>query len=260
MRGLTAGGTRKSVLMGAMHLLPPTGPALAPADLFDLYRTDPGRRLVRMGFVSSIDGAVEIGGVSGGLGTDADRQVLMTLRTLADGVMVGAGTLRDEDYRPIRLSAERRDWRHAAGLPTYPRLIVVSGRLDLDPGHRAFADAPIRPVVITHAAADDERCDAIAEVADVIVHGVDRVDLIAAVGELRSAYGIDHILCEGGPALFGSLHAAGLVDEVCLTLSPLLAGPGAGRIIAGPPGAVTAMTLRHAIAADGALLLRYARP
>ena len=137
--------------------------------------------------------------------------------------------------------------------------MVVSGSLDLDPAQAAFANAPVRPVVITSAAADSGRRAVIGEVADVLVHGTAEVDLAAALAQLRADYGLDHLLCEGGPALFGALHASGLVDEVCLTISPLLAGAGAGRIIAGPAGALTRMALRHAIAADGYLFLRYTR-
>ncbi len=230
------------------------------SDLIALYRTAPGVRIVRMNFVASLDGAVEVDGVSAGLGTPGDRLLLGTLRALADAVLVGAGTLKAENYKPVRPTAERRAWRESVGLATYPRLVVVSGRLDLDPAHRALADAPVRPIVITHGSSDDERRDALAEVADVLVHGVDRVDLIAAVDELRSAYHLDHLLCEGGPVLFGALHAADLVDELCLTVAPLLAGAGAGRIIAGPHVALSAMTLCHVLSSDDALLLRYARP
>jgi riboflavin biosynthesis pyrimidine reductase len=174
--------------------------------------------------------------------------------------MVGAGTLRDEQYRAVRPTAERRAWRVAAGLKPYPCLIVVSGALRLDPSNRALADAPVRPIILTHGASDVERRDALSSVADVLVHGVDRVDLVAAVAELRERYGLYKILCEGGPHLFGALHAANLVDEVCLTLSPLVAGPNAGRIIAGAAGsAVTRMRLVQALAADSTLILRYAR-
>jgi riboflavin biosynthesis pyrimidine reductase len=243
-----------------MHELSRGGPVLDDDALIALYSTQ-DQQLVRMNFVASLDGAVTVDGRSKGLGNDADKAVFGILRMLADAIMVGAGTFRDEGYRAIRPTEKRRAWRESVGMNAYPRLVVVSGRLDLDPANPALADAPIRPIVITHASSDDERRDALAEVADVLVHGVDRVDLIAAIEELRSAYGLDKILCEGGPHLFGALHAADLVDELCLTLSPLLAGPGAGRIIDGTPGPrLTQMRLAHAIAADNALLLRYTRP
>jgi riboflavin biosynthesis pyrimidine reductase len=93
----------------------------------------------------------------------------------------------------------------------------------------------------------------------VLYHGTDQVDLAAGLAELRRR-GHRQLLCEGGPQLFGSLTAADLVDELCLTVAPLLAGPGAGRITAGPPAPPRAMALRHVLVADGALLLRYTRP
>jgi riboflavin biosynthesis pyrimidine reductase len=226
------------------------------------YAPDRTTPHIRVNFVSSIDGAVEVDGLSAALGSPADKLVFGLLRMFADGLLVGAGTLRHERYGPVRLKAERRTWREEHRLAPHPRLVIVSGRLDLDPTSSVFTDAPVRPIVITHASSDDQRRDALAEVADVLVHGVDQVDLIAAVAELREAYQLGQILCEGGPHLFGTLHAADLVDEVCLTLSPLVAGAGAGRIIAGSPSRPTErMVLRHAIAVpDGTLLLRYTRP
>jgi riboflavin biosynthesis pyrimidine reductase len=246
-----------------MHAVPLTGPEIDADALIALYANQ-DLPWVRMNFVSTIDGAVEVDGRSGALGGAADKTVFGVLRMLADGIMVGAGTLRKEEYRALRPTAERRAWREAAGMNPFPRLVVVSGSLNLDPSLPALVDAPVRPVVITHAASDDERRDALSNVADVLVHGVDRVDLVSAVTELRDGYRLEKILCEGGPQLFGALYAANLVDEVCLTLSPLLAGPGSGRIIAGPGAAigdaVTRMRLAHALVAESALLLRYVRP
>ena len=236
------------------------GPALDDDQLIERYGTGPAVPLLRVNFVTSIDGAVTVDGRSGGLGDDADKRVFGVLRQLSDGLMVGAGTLRIEGYGPVRMSEDRRAWREQRGLAPYPRLVVVSGSLDLDPATPALADAPVRPVVVTHAAADDERRDALSAVADVLVHGIDRVNLVAAVAELRDRYGLGHLLCEGGPHLFGALHSADLVDEVCLTLSALRTGPGAGRIIAGvPDGPARPMRLAHAIAAGDTLLLRYVR-
>lgn len=243
--------------MGRMELLPAELPSNA-AELLALYGAERGRELVRMLFVSSLDGAAEIDGRSGGLGGAADRLVIGVLRAVADGVLVGAGTLMREQYRAVRPLADRRAWRLAAGLPEFPRLVVVSGGLNLDPEQAALANAPVRPVVITTKSADARRA-ALEQVADVLAHGADEVDLAGAVAALRQDYGLSHLLCEGGPTLFGGLHAAGLVDEVCLTVSPVLAGPGATRIIAGPEGTPRSMTLRHVLASDGYLFLRYAR-
>ncbi|MGI5244468.1 pyrimidine reductase family protein [Dactylosporangium sp. CA-139066] len=231
-------------------------PAPDPApDLLELYRTPPEPWL-RLNFVSSLDGAGHVGGRSEPLSGRADKRVFGLLRMLCDALVVGAGTVREENYHALRLDERRRAWRVAAGLPEYPTLVVVSARGRLDPGHRALAEAPVRPVVVTHRRTDPGR---LADVADIVAAGEHEVDLAAALAALRER-GHRQILSEGGPRLFGSLTAAGLVDELCLTVSPLLAGPGADRITTGPAVETPqALTLRHALLAEGSLLLRYTR-
>lgn len=227
--------------------------------LIALYAPDRRCPWLRMNFVTSPDGAVTINGRSAGLGSSVDKLLFGLLRMFSDAVMVGAGTARDEGYGPIRLDSQAIAWREEAGLDPYPRMVLVSGRLALDPSSAMFTEASRRPIVITHGWSDEEKRDDLARVADVLVHGVDRVDMISAVEELRERYGLSQILSEGGPQLFGALFAARLVDELCLTVSPILAGPGAGRIISGQPTAPTEMTLASALNADGTLLLRYVR-
>jgi riboflavin biosynthesis pyrimidine reductase len=218
---------------------------------------------LRLNFVASIDGAATVEGRSAGLGTSADKKVFGILRQLCDGLIVGAGTVRDEHYGALRASDEQRAWRVAHDLRPHPRLVIVSSRLDLDPSSRVFVDAPVRPIVLTHESASEGQRHRLSEVADIVTCGGDQVDLRAAVGHLRDEYQLSQLLSEGGPHLFASLHAAGLVDELCLTLSPMLAGPGADRIIVGDRGpsepATVPMRLHHAIAADSTLLLRYLR-
>ncbi|GAA1785895.1 pyrimidine reductase family protein [Agromyces lapidis] len=213
---------------------------------------------VRMNFVMSLDGAVALDGRSGGLGDDADRLAMGVLRTLADVVLVGAGTVRAEGYGGLRLREENAAWRREHGLADQPRLAVVSSALDLDPGHPFFADAVTRPIVVTHAASDPVRRAALAEVAEVLVCGGTAVDPIA-MREALAAAGLPQILCEGGPHLFASLVEVDAVDELCLSLSPLLVSGDAGRIIAGGHEHARPMRLVHAIPAGDLLLLRYAR-
>src|SRR5688572_1564208 len=100
---------------------------------------------VRVNFVASADGAVSVEGRSGGLGTDGDRRVFGTLRELADVVLVGAGTVRVEDYRGARRPTRGRD------LP--PPIAVVTGSADLDPEARLFTDTRVPPIVLTTAGA-----------------------------------------------------------------------------------------------------------
>ncbi|GGM35191.1 hypothetical protein GCM10011608_19760 [Micromonospora sonchi] len=234
-------------------------PSPAPIDdetLIARYRRADTPHL-RMNFVTSVDGAVSLDGLSAGLSGGPDKRVFGLLRMLCDALLVAAGTLRQEGYRAVRLDQRRRAWRRAHGLTEYPTLVVVSGSLRLDPAQAAFADAPVRPVVLTRHGPPAP--PGLTAVADVVRCGADRVDLAAGLAELRRR-GLDQVLCEGGPRLFGALTADDLVDEVCLSVAPLLAGPGAGRITAGEPAPVRGLPLRHVLLADdGTLLLRYAR-
>ncbi|MFI6241141.1 pyrimidine reductase family protein [Micromonospora sp. NPDC050795] len=235
-------------------------PSTQPLDdsaLTSLYgRADEPR--LRVNFVASLDGAVTVDGFSAGLSGEPDKRVFGLLRMVCDALVVAAGTLRHEKYRAVRLNERRRAWRLANGLAEYPTLVVVSNSLDLDPAQAAFADAPTRPVVLTHADADPP--PGLTDVADVLRCGAERVDLAAGLAELHRR-GLTQLLCEGGPHLFGALTAADLVDELCLTVSPLLAGPGPGRITAGDSAAPRHLPLRHVLASDdGVLMLRHARP
>jgi len=214
------------------------------------------RPSLRVNFVTGVDGAVELAGHSAGLASKSDKKVFGVLRMLCDALLVGAGTLRDEQYHAVRLDERRRAWRRAHGLTEYPTLVVVSRSLDLDPAQDAFATAPVRPLVLTHDRAVVPA--GLAAVADVIRAGDGEVDIGAGLAEVHRR-GHRQLLCEGGPRLFGSLTAADAVDEVCLTVSPLLTGPGAGRITAGTPSPPRGLTLRHVLASGGVLLTRYTR-
>ncbi|MEH1164475.1 pyrimidine reductase family protein [Micromonospora sp. CPCC 205539] len=229
---------------------------LDDAALTALYgRAD--RPRLRVNFVASLDGAVTLEGYSAGLSGTPDKRVFGLLRMLCDALVVAAGTLRHEGYRAVRLNERRRAWRREQGLAEYPTLVVVSHSLDLDPAQAAFADAPVRPIVLTHPGAEPP--PGLTDVADVLRFGDDRLDLTAGLAELHRR-GLAQLLCEGGPHLFGALTAADLVDELCLTVAPLLAGPGSGRITAGDAAPPRQLALQHVLAAgDGALLTRYAR-
>ncbi|MFF1821962.1 pyrimidine reductase family protein [Kribbella sp. NPDC058245] len=233
---------------------------LSDDELIEVYRVE-DRTVphLRANFVSSLDGAVEIDGQSKALSSDSDSRIFSMIRRLADVVLVGAGTIRDEGYTPLRLSAASRKWRKANGLAENPTLAVVSSRLELSPVNPIFKSAE-RPIVITHEASPPDRREALAEVADLVVLGDSEVDLQAVVEEF-AARGMPQILCEGGPHLLGALTAADLVDEFCLALAPLLAGPGSGRVTAGPPTTLTRqLTLATSLgASDDYLFFRYLR-
>ena len=154
------------------QLYPEPGPVDQDA-LIDLYAPPP-RPSLRVNFVASLDGAGTLDGKSAGLSGPEDKRVFGILRMHCDALLVGAGTVREEGYRALRLDAERRQWRLANGMSEFPTLVIVSGRCDLDPAQPALADAPVRPVIVTVAGAEP---GALQDVADVIRAGDERVDL-----------------------------------------------------------------------------------
>lgn len=231
---------------------------LDDADLLSAYAM-PDAPCLRVNFVASADGAVTVDGRSGALGGAADKRIFDLLRVPCDAVMVGAGTLRAEGYGPMVVDEAHRVLRRRAGRAEQPVLVVVSGALDVDPDHPMFRDAPVPPWVVTHGGSPAQRRAALGDVATVLVSGESVVDIRAALASLAEA-GLRHVLCEGGPHLFGALAAANAVDEFCLTIAPKLAGAGAGRVIAGPLAALRAVDLVQVLASPvGELFLHYRR-
>lgn len=225
---------------------------------------------VRANFIASIDGAISLDGKSRGLQTPGDNRVFSALRDLADVVLVGSGTARAEGYSPAVPSAERKAIRSRWGLPEIPVVAVVSASLDLDLTLSLFsgADAAAPTVVVTGSAAPVHRrndiidlaaSNAALELIEVRSTPDGGVDLAAAVEELR-ARGLTRILLEGGPRLMASAVRARTLDELCLTISPMLAGPGAPRIVAGaewPADFLPQLRLTGLLAEDDALFCRY---
>jgi riboflavin biosynthesis pyrimidine reductase len=209
-----------------------------PFDRVDLVETysqglpGPGiGSFVRVNMVSSLDGAVAVAGRAGGLGGPADKLLFNVLRSLADVVLVGAGTFRVEHYRAVSLSPELQELRRQRGQARGPVIAIVTQSCRLDWGASIFRTTP-RPIVIAPGNADAYALAQARDAADLLTTGAGAVDLTSALNALAER-GLHHVLCEGGPTLNTSLAAAQLIDELCLTLSPQLAGCVGGVLLGG---------------------------
>ncbi len=217
------------------------------------------RPFVRFNFVAAADGAATSGGLSAGLGNDGDKRIFAVLRRLADVVLVGAGTIRAEGYGGSLVDDDARSWRAEHGLAEHPAVAVVSGSLNLDPAGSFFSGAPVRPLVLTSASAPADRRAALEDVADVVDCGEDTVGVPAVLAELRRR-SLLRVLCEGGPAVLGDFTRSDAVDELCLSISALLAGGDGPRITVGDsPEHAVALTLASLLTEDSALYARYRR-
>jgi riboflavin-specific deaminase-like protein len=191
---------------------------LAPAD----------RPYVGLNMVSSLDGKATIEWRTRGLSTDLDRRLFHGLRTQVDAVMVGAGTIRTERYGRMTKNDELRERRLAEGLAPEPLAVIVSGRLDL-PADLPILNEPEQRVLIATASEAS-----LPQTAAPLAYARTGDDLPKLMALLSEEYGVRSVLCEGGPTLNSHLFAAGLVDELFLTLNPKVAGGAAAlTIVAG---------------------------
>lgn len=229
-----------------------------PVDPYDAYRVPAGQPFLRVNMVSSADGAAtDERGRSGGLTGEGDQELFRTLRALADGIVIGAGTVRIEGYGPHRLRADLAERRRADGRTEPAPIVVVTRSLDLDFTAPLFTEAAVPTVVLTcDASPAGRRADA-AKAARVLVAGDHEVDLAEGLRLLREELGLSHLLCEGGPTLNVPLFSADLVDELCLTLSPLLVGGSGPRILPALLG-TRHLELSQLCEQDAELYLRYA--
>ena len=239
------------------RLLPPPAADLdGPGDLEAFYELPPARHL-RADFVVSLDGAAEIEGRSGPLGAPADRDAFMAMRAVADAVLVGAGTVRAENYGSVKLAEEVQLRREARNQPRLPPLVLVSRRGLLDSEARVFTQGQ-PPILLTTRKALAERPE-LGEVADAVACGDDEVNLRFAMDHLADR-GLQRVLCEGGPSLLNSLISEDLVDEMCVTISPLIAGPQRLHLSGGHPFQhPVRFRLEALLEGDGMLLGRYGR-
>lgn len=219
------------------------------------------RPYLLLNMISTADGRATLGGRSGAIGGQADRELFHGLRTAVDAVMAGAGTVRAERYGRLVRDEHRRAIRRERGLAEEPLACIVSGRLALTSEIPLLADPDARVAIVTASAASlPEDCRADVEYVRTTRDGV--LDLPSAMSELRGSLGVRTMLCEGGPHLNSQLLAEGLVDELFLSLSPKLAGGEETsetlRIVSGPElDPPVALELVGALEHDSHLFLRY---
>ncbi|MEV6192331.1 pyrimidine reductase family protein [Streptomyces sp. NPDC051920] len=222
---------------------------------------DVRRPWLRANMVSTLDGAAQHDGRSQPISNATDMRIFGVLRGLADVVVAGAETVRQEGYRPARAREAFAAPRKAAGQGPAPAIAVVTASLDLDFSLPLFTSPLVPTLVLTGAAAAPERiAEAERAGARVVIAGdgagVDPARAVRALGDL----GHTRLLTEGGPRLLGQFVAAGVLDEMCLTLSPMLAAGDAQRIAGGPSVPVPRhFELASLLEEDGFLYGRYRR-
>lgn len=241
-----------------------TGPQIisGQSDLTDdalirLYQGPESGPWLRANFVASVDGAIALGDTSSGLTTPLDQRILKLLRLLSDVVLVGASTIRAEDYIGIRFSDTGAARRRAWGMAAVPPIAVVSGRADLDPESRLLTDTLVPPIILTtHSAPTAAKANLKAAGATVLELGDNSIESGAIIDAL-AALGLHKVICEGGPTLAGQLAADHVLDELCLTTVPTILGGPAGRVTHGRLASLPVQCQHIIIDQDGAQLARW---
>ncbi|MEV2251829.1 pyrimidine reductase family protein [Streptomyces sp. NPDC050147] len=231
-------------------------------ELADAYAYPSGETSwLRANMVSTLDGAAQHDGRSHPISNDTDMRIFGTLRAVADVVVVGAETVRQEGYRPARAREAFAERRAAAGQTVVPAIAVVSASLDLDFSLPLFTSPLVPTLVVTGAAAPADRVAAAEKAGAVVVlAGEGAAVEPERVAPALAERGLTRLLTEGGPRLLGQFVAAGALDELCLTVSPMLTAGDAQRIAWGSALAVPErFTLASVLEEAGFLFTRYRR-
>ncbi len=234
------------------------------AELARLYEY-PGelsRCLVRANMIASLDGAATVDGRAGGLAGQGDRDLFKIMRAVADVVLVGAGTVRAENYSGAQLSVIARQRRQGRGQREVPSIAVITASGALEPDSRLFTRTETPPLIFTTTAsfmATRDRLQGRAEVIDASTTDSIAVDLAAVLAEFAQR-GLYRVLCEGGPRLLGQIIAADLLDQLALTLAPVVVAGSAVRIGVCDSSVVTRLGASHILTdEDGYLYQLFSR-
>lgn len=237
---------------------PRPGP-VAPDELVAAYPWPDGERWVRAMMVTTLDGATAgADGRSRSISSASDRAVFDAVRRMSDVVLIGAGTFRAERYRPMRARAADADARSALGLASAPVVAIVSPSLELPWEEDIFAESAIRPIVVTTTLAAPDRLKVAGAHADLVVLPGPQIELADLFARFADR-GLARVVCEGGARLLATIASAGLLDEVDLSVAPLVTS--GGQIVTGSASIVPQhFSLAQVITAeDGFLFTRYVR-
>lgn len=240
-----------------LQLFPPAQGDVGDDRLVELYAW-PDRPCLRANMVIALDGSARGGdGRSGSISSPADRSVLKLLRATCEALVVGAGTVRAENYGPPRVAAQFAAHRRELGLAELPIMVIVSNALSVPADAAVFSRGPGTTVVLTSERSDPALRADLAEVSEVVVFEGESVRPDQALAWLHER-GWQRILTEGGPSLLGEWLP--YVDEMCMSISPLMVGATTpalpapdllgGQTLAAPLG----MQLKHLLLADDMLI------
>lgn len=244
---------------------PEPGPEIEPIDLIEgaglreLGATEHfeelGRPFVYSNFAATVNGLAAIEGRSGAIGSETDTQMLMALRRAADAVLVGAGTVRAEQYGMLMPGEEMRRRRRSEGLSEQPLAVVLSGSMDLPWEAGLFSSGEGEVLIATSSGEEPPETATPVQVA----RFDGEIDLAELMGRLRAEHGVLAMLCEGGPSLHTELVEEELIDDFFLTVSPKLGGGGGPRITSDLPAEVFDLELVWLAEEEGELFSRYRR-
>jgi riboflavin biosynthesis pyrimidine reductase len=217
---------------------------------------------VRGNMIASLDGGATDDGKAGGLAGAGDRALFKLMRHAADVILVGAATVRIENYSGAQLSVAARQERQRRGQVEVPPIAVITRSGNMDPTARLFTRTEAPPLILTTSRFHDDthrRLGSVAEVIDASGQEPDSVDA-ATVLKILADRGLYRVLTEGGPLFLGTLIEDGLLDELCLTIAPIMVGGGSKRIVTGLGNVHTTMRRAHLLTDDdGYLYSRYVR-
>jgi riboflavin biosynthesis pyrimidine reductase len=246
-------------------LLPEHIGTMSPAGVADAHGWPTDGLWVRALMLATADGAAAAdSGLSGEISSAGDRLLFATIRGMADVILVGAQTIRQEGYSPIKPRPELVGRRIEAEQEPVPRVAIITKSGQLNVETPLFTESVEPPIIFVPESIDEQTRVRLSQAAEVVALGSDSVSLDRALKYL-SSIGLKRVVCEGGPTLLGALAAEALVDEICLTITPLLSGGSYGegetipRILGGPvlPRTPQRMRLVHVLEDSGTLFLRY---